>query len=252
MFRPHVLLLATGFCVLGGLAVCAQDNTELKAILKKSIDAHGGEKQLAKFKAVNTKFKGTMEIMNNKVDVVGDTLLQRPDKVRNLLKLDFNGKQIDILTVFTGKKLWVNAAGQTREIDDPKILDAARDEMKAEVGGHMMDYLKPPYELNAIGQVKVRGKDTIGIRISKKGQKDFSMFFDKKTFLLAKTEMRTLDAGTGQEVTQEKFVLEYQDKDGMKIAKRVEIQKDGKTFMDIEITEIRALESIDEAMFMRP
>jgi hypothetical protein len=154
--------------------------------------------------------------------------------------------------VFNGKKLWVSAMGQTKEIDDEKILKAAREEMQAEGASSLSDYLKEPFELNSLGDVKVKGKAAIGIRISKKGQKDISMFFDKQTHLLVKTEMRTLDGMTGQEVTQEKFILGYQDKNGMKVAKRVEIQKDGKTFMDIEITESQAFEKLDDSVFAKP
>jgi hypothetical protein len=53
-------------------------------------------------------------------------------------------------------------------------------------------------------------------------------------------------------VTQEKFILDYQDKNGMKIARRVEIVRDGKTFMDIEITDVQALEKIDDSVFAKP
>ena len=57
---------------------------------------------------------------------------------------------------------------------------------------------------------------------------------------------------SGQEVTQEKFVIGYQDKDGMKVAKRVEILNDGKLFMDIEITEVHAAEKLDDSIFAKP
>src|SRR5262249_21161774 len=160
------------------LCVRAQDNDALKAILRKSMEAHGGEKNLAKYKAAVTKFKGTIDIMGNKSDMTGETSLQKPDKVKNTMSLNINNMNIDIVTVFNGKQLWVSVLGKTMEITDEKILNAAREEMQAEGAGSFSDFLKPPYELNAIGEVKVKGKDAIGIRISKKGQKDISMFFD--------------------------------------------------------------------------
>ncbi len=251
MFRLRVVALTGCVVVLGAFFVRAQD-AGLKAILRKSIEAHGGEKNLSKFKAVMTKFKGTMEIMGMTFDVTGETSLQKPDKVKNVMKLEIKGKTIDVITVFNGEKLWVNAAGQTKEIDDEKILKAAREEMQAEGASSLADFLKAPYELSAIGDVKVKGKDAIGIRISKKGQKDISMFFDKKTFLTLKTEMRTLDGMSGQEVTQEKFILDYQEKNGMQTPKRVEIVKDGKAFMNIEILESTPLEKLDDSVFAKP
>lgn len=251
MLRLRIVAITSCVLVLGGLYGRAQE-TDLKAVLRKAIEAHGGEKNLNKFQAVVTKFKGSIEIQNNKFDITGETSLQRPDKVKNSMSLDINGKQIDVVTVFNGKKLWVSTMGMTKEIDDEKILKAAREEMQAEGASSISDYLKAPFELNSLGDAKIKGKAAIGIRISKKGQKDISMFFDKETHLLVKTEMRTLDGNTGQEVTQEKFIIGYQEKNGMKVAKRVEIQKDGKTFMDIEILETRALEKLDDAVFAKP
>jgi outer membrane lipoprotein-sorting protein len=251
MFRLRVLALTGCILVLGALFVRAQD-ADLKAILRKAIEAHGGEKNLSKFKAVITKFKGSMEFMGGTIDVNGETSLQKPDKVKNVMKLEIKGKTYEVITVFNGAKLWVNTAGQTKEIDDEKILKAAREEMQAEGPGSFADFLKPPYKLSAIGDVKVKGKDAIGIRISKKGQKDISMFFDKKTFLNVKTEMRTLDPMTGQEVSQEKFILGYQDKNGMKTPKRVELVKDGKAFMKLEILEYTPFEKLDDSVFAKP
>jgi plasmid maintenance system killer protein len=98
----------------------------------------------------------------------------------------------------------------------------------------------------------VKDKAAIGIRVSKKGQKDFSIFIDKQTHLIVKTEARSLDAQSGQEVLQEKFIIGYQDKGGLKLAKRVEILKDGKAFMDIEILETQAFEKLDDAHFAKP
>jgi negative regulator of sigma E activity len=252
MFRLRVV--ATAVCVLmvGAIFVRAQDAAELKALLRKAIEAHGGEKNLAKYKAAVTKFKGTLEVQNLKFDVTGETSVQKPDKVKNIMMLDLNGKQIDVVTVFNGKNLWVSTMGKTMEITDEKILNAAREEMQTEGASGLSDFLKEPYELSALGETKVKDKAAIGIRVSKKGQKDFSIFIDKQTHLIVKTEARSLDAQSGQEVLQEKFIIGYQDKGGLKLAKRVEILKDGKAFMDIEILETQAFEKLDDAHFAKP
>jgi outer membrane lipoprotein-sorting protein len=252
MLRIRVLSLAILAVAVATLLGKSQQEPDLKAVIKKAIEAHGGEKNIDKYKAAVSKFKGTIAIGPVTADVIGETTLQKPDKVKNVMNLDIGGKKLDLITVFNGKKLWVNVMGQTKEVDDEKIINAAREELQTEGAGGLSDFLKAPYELNALGESKVKGKDAIGIRVSKKGQKDINMFFDKKTGLVVKSEMRTLDGMTMQEVTQEKFILDYQDKNGMKIAKRVEIVRDGKTFMDIEITDVQALEKIDDSVFAKP
>ncbi|MBI2804487.1 MAG: hypothetical protein HYX68_05820 [Planctomycetes bacterium] len=251
MLRLRVFALAACVLAVGAFFVHAQDDG-LKTVLTKAIAAHGGEKNLAKFKAVSSKFKGTIDILGNKSNCTGESSFQKPDKIKNVLSLDLNGKQIDIVTVFDGKKMWVSAMGNSMEITDKKLLKEVREQLQTEGAGGLSDFLKAPYKLNALGEVKVKGKDAIGIRVSKEGQRDFSMFFDKKTHLIVKTEMRTLDGMTGQEVTQEKYILGYQDKGGIKVAKRVEIHKDGKSFMDIELTEVNAFERFDDSVFAKP
>ena len=251
MLRMRVLALTAAVAVLGGFFVHAQDD-ELKAILKKSIAAHGGEKNLEKFKAVASKFKGKMELLGNNTDITGETSYQKPDKVKNAISLELNGKQLDIVTVFDGKQMWVAVAGQTMEITDEKQLKEIREQLRIEGAGSLSDFLKAPYKLSAIGEVKVKGKDAIGIRVSREGQRDFSMYFDKKTHLIVKTEMRTLDGMTGQEVTQEKYISSYQEKNGIQVAKGVEIHKDGKLFMALELTEVTPMERFDDAVFAKP
>ncbi len=250
MLRLRRFALA-GCCVALAAALVNAQETDLKDIVRKSIAAQGGEKDLEKYKAGTTKYKGTMHILNQKSAVTAEMSFQKPDKMRNAMTIEIAGNTIELVTVFDGKSFWVSTAGNTMEIKDEKILNEVRESLLVE-GGGLHEILKAPYELTAIGDVKVKDKDTIGIRVSKKGQRDISYYFDKKTYLVAKTETRSYDSMTGQEVTQEKFILEYQDKDGMKVGKRVEIQKDGKDFMDIEITEIRMLEKLDDSLFARP
>ena len=53
------------------------------------------------------------------------------------------------------------------------------------------------YELSLIGEDKVEGKKVVGVRVTKKDQKDISLFFDKETGLLAKLEYRGADPSNG-------------------------------------------------------
>ena len=69
---------------------------------------------------------------------------------------------------------------------------------------------------------------------------------------MTKTERRTKDLMTGQEVTEERIVTEYQDKHDRKVAKRVTVNRDGKKLLDVEVLEVELLESIDDGEFAQP
>ena len=56
----------------------------------------------------------------------------------------------------------------------------------------------------------------------------------------------------GQEVNQEKYIIGYRDTDGLETGARVIIHKDGKAFMDIEITESKVYEKLEDSNFAMP
>jgi outer membrane lipoprotein-sorting protein len=250
MLRIRRLMLAVCAAAVCAAPIAAQDANP-KDVIRKSVAAQGGEKELAKYKAATAKYKGTIVLNNAPADIVGETLLQRPDKLKNVLSLDLGGMKIDITTVYDGKALWVSAGGNTNEVKDVKIRDETRESLRVE-GGNLVDFLKEPYEISAIGEAKVKGKDAVGVRVSKKGQRDISYYFDKKTHLPIKTEMRSYQPMTGQEVTQEKFLLDYESKNGLQVPKRIEILHDGQRYMEIDITEMQVLENLDDSTFARP
>ena len=78
MLRLRVLALSGCVLMLGAFAH-GQD-ADLKAILQKSIEAHGGAKNLTKFKAVTSKFKGTIELMGASRAITGETLREKFDQ----------------------------------------------------------------------------------------------------------------------------------------------------------------------------
>jgi outer membrane lipoprotein-sorting protein len=250
MLRIRGLAVAGCALALGALLVQAQE-TDVKDVVRKAIAAHGGEKELAKYQAGTSKYKGTMNLLNMNLDVSAENAFQKPDKFRSAMKLTVAGNNVEIITVYDGKTLWVSTQGNTMEVKDEQALKEVRESLQVE-GGSLLDILKPPYEISLIGEVKVKDQDAIGVHVTKKGQRDVNYYFNKKTHLLAKTEMRALDQATKKEVNQEKFILEYAEKGGVKVPRRVTIVNDGNTFMDLEITEVQMHEKLDESLFAKP
>jgi hypothetical protein len=252
MMRLRVLALTSCLATFGILCTDAQESSDPKSVLKKAIEAHGGAAKLTKFKATVSKFKGTMELMGNEVALTGESTLQKPDKVKNAVEVNINGMQISVIEVYNGQKLWRSINGQTEEVKDEASLKQVREALQVEGAGSLVDFLEKPYELSVIGDVKVKDKNAIGIRVSKKGQPDVGLYFDKKTYLVIKTEMRLHDVQAGQEISQEKFITSFRDVDGQKVAKDLLIHKDGKLFMTLEITETKMFERLGDDAFQMP
>jgi hypothetical protein len=64
--------------------------------------------------------------------------------------------------------------------------------------------------------------------------------------------MRKRDQITKEEVTEERIIKEYQDVDGRKVAKKVEVLHDGKPYLQLELTEVKILEKVDDSEFVQP
>ena len=108
------------------------------------------------------------------------------------------------------------------------------------------------YELSATGEIKVGENPAVGVRVAAKGQKDITLYFDKKTNLLAKIDHTAIDAMSGNEVPEERIVLAYEkNADGVPVPKKVAVKRDGKTYLEADVLESKQLEKIDDSEFVK-
>src|SRR5436190_2167017 len=112
---------------------------------------------MLKYEGGMSKFKGTIQILGQARDITGENSLQRPDKLKSSLTIDINGMVIPIVVVYDGKKLWRSINGKTEEVKDEKALNEMRQALLVEGSASLVDFLKAPFELSAIGEVKVKG-----------------------------------------------------------------------------------------------
>jgi hypothetical protein len=249
--RLIALPLVAGLVV--GLAGAQQSQDEARAILEKAITAEGGEAFLKKYQAATIKSKGTIDVPGlGNSEIVQEISFQLPNKFRDESTLDVNGMQLKLLTVFDGKKGFVEVNGQKPDLGD-KLQDTLREAAQLLPVSSLVPLRDKAYELSVIGEAQVNGKPAIGIRAAKKGQRDVSIYFDKKSHLLVKVEHRTTDLMSGQELTQERIFTEFgKDEDGRPTPKRLVINRDGKKFLEAEIVETKHFEKLDDGMFMVP
>lgn len=248
--------LLMSLCSVAALVVVSGDvraaDDDAKAIIAKAIKAHGGEEYLTKNKAARMQNKGKITIPGvGETDFTQDLAYMLPDKLKDTLELTIGGQKISIVTVMNGDKLSIEAAGKAVDVTDD-IKKAMKDAQHMMTVSRMVPLLKDKsYELSIFGEAKVEDKPAIGIVVASKGKKDITLFFDKKTHLLAKIEHRTVEAGTGNEIGEERIILEYKNKDGIPFPKKVLVKHDGKTFLEAECLESTMLEAIDEAEFKK-
>jgi hypothetical protein len=240
---PLVAVLLLGFTQLAA----AEGE---KAIIEKALKAHGGADKLNKFKAVQTKTTGKLDLLGG-INFTSESTVQFPDKFKEVSQLEIMGQQVTATTIYDGKKVYINVNGNAVPVSD-KIEEEVKDVMRMGALMRMAFLADKGYELASLGETQVNDRPAVGVRVSRKGAKDVSLYFDKKTGLVAKVERRGVDPMSGQEFTEERIIKEYQDKEGMKAAKKLLINRDGNKYMELDITEVKFLENVDDSEFKQP
>jgi hypothetical protein len=232
----------------------ADEKADTRALIDKAIQARGGAEKLAQLKATTFKLKGKFYGMGAGLDYTGELAIQPPDKTRVQMEIDVNGMKIPVLRVVNGGKGFQKIADMAATGLDKEELAEAAEEMY--VGGvqALVALVKDKeFELSALGDVKIGDEPAVGVRVSHKGHRDVNLIFDKKTGLLVKSERRVKDlmAG-GQEVTQETLHSDYKEINGVKHPMKVVVKRDGKDYVDGEITDFETPDKLDDALFTKP
>jgi hypothetical protein len=256
MRRALFPLLST--IVLLGLAASARAaDDDVKAILAKAIKAHGGEEALAKYQAGQTKAKGKLVLPQiGETDFTQESAFMLPDKFKETLDFEIMGKKVNVVTIVNGDKISIDTSVDGKNVP-VEITDGVKEAVKEQQymmkAARLVALVKDKdVQLEPLGEVKVEGKPAIGVRVSSKGHKDLSLFFNKETGLVVKAERRTADPMTGKEFTEERIMLEYEKtKEGIPLPKKVLVKRDGEKHVEAEVVEAKWLEKLDDSEFKK-
>ena len=138
-------------------------------------------------------------------------------------------------------KIKIKLGGDPKDLGAPVAVEVRNDKLVTVWDGAIRLGDKREVPIAEAGWYHVRlilpsGSATrsVDLRSSRRGE----VYFDKESGLMAKVEHRTIDLSSGQELTEERIITEYQKIDGIPMPKKVLVQRDGKKFMDAEVTEV--------------
>jgi hypothetical protein len=217
-------------------------------IVQKAIKAYGGPEKLAKLKAATVKSKGTITIAGSKIPFTKETIADLSGKFKETMDLNVNGMKVVTRVSYNGSKAKIEANGMAVPIPDSiaKEFSETAHMMKL---SQLLPLADSSIELSSLGEEQVNGKPAVGIKVKSAGHRDLNLYFDKETKLTVKVAFRTVDFQTQQEVTEERIVLEFQDYDGLKCAKKVDVLRDGTPLMTAEVTDMKFVDSFDASEF---
>lgn len=231
-------------------SVRADDAAEARAIVDKAIQATGGEAELSKFKAFTAKMKGDLYVQEMKVAFTAELATQGADQEKITLNLDIAGQRLVIVQVLNRDRGWVKVGDETTDMDREKLAEAVEE---AHVGwvASLVPLKDNAFTLATVGEIRVEDKPALGVRVSHAGRRDVNLFFDKATHLLVKSEARVKDEETGKEMTEETFMSGYDGKN-VQSALKLKINRDGKLYLEAELSDVKLEDKLDDSVFARP
>jgi hypothetical protein len=245
--------------VCGSLVVClhvasvgavgADEKDEAKAVVDKALKAMGGEAKVAKLKAGTWKAKMTASEGGKDFAISTDGAWQDWDKYHINAEATIDGNTLGVSFIINGDKGW---AKRPDGVDDVKEeVPLVKNGLYAMRAPHLLPELKgKDFKLSHLGEVKVNDKPAAGVSVSHKDWKDISVFFDSESGLPIKCEIRMTDP-RGKDITVEFFYSEFKEMDGIKHPTKLLIKFDDKE-ATMEVSEIKAMDKIDDSEFAKP
>lgn len=246
-------VLALGLGLILAVPAFAADDEQKAAreILDKAIKAMGGAEPVGKMKSLTWKAKAKISINEAEVTTDEDWSAKNLDRYRIDVNLTIGGNNVTGSLVINGDKGWSKANDKTNEL--PKGLATGfQNIFRAGRLIHLLPQAKEkPYTLSPLGELKVGDKETLGVRISEKDRPDVSIYFDKKTGLPLKAEVRVVEMDGAAELAYEVFFNDYKDFDGLKHASKLVVHRDGKQVAETEVSDVKA-QDLDDGLFDKP
>lgn len=234
-----------GFLIASAL-VRADDQGDAQKIIDKAVKAVGSD---GKFKAATWKGKGKFYGLGEAIEYTGEWASQPPDRMRLDMGIDFNGMKIQITRVVDGDKGWSKTADMSMDMSKEE-LEEAKHELYAQWVARVTPLKQPGFKFKPLGESKVGDKAAAGVKVSREGHRDVDLYFDKETGLPLKVSTRVKDImGGGTELTQETLFDDYQEASGIKVARKLTVNRDGKKYVEFEMSEYKPVEKLEDSTF---
>jgi hypothetical protein len=244
------VLLAFGMVLAATITVRGGDSTAARALVEKAIEAQGGEAKLSKFAAVTASFKGTFHGLGEAAPLTGELASQGADRQKTVMEMEAGGEKLRIVHVLNRDKGWTKINDDLEELDADDLAEA-KEEAHVEWVATLVPLKDRTFQLATVSEVRIDKRPALGVRVSSKGRRDVTLYFDKESGLLVKSESRVKD-DDNQEVTEETFFSAYKEVQGTKQAMRFTVKRDGKLYLEGEFIAYRLVEKLDDKVFAKP
>jgi hypothetical protein len=252
---------ALATCAIGALAALlvlagsgrSGEDKELRAVIDKALEAHGGEAKLAMFKAQILKGNGKFYGLGEAIDYTIEIASQHEKQFRFAMEMTVMNFDLKIVAVVSGDKGWEKINDEVKEMPADELAEH-NEHMHCEGVVSLLPLKDKSYKLSSLGDVKVGDQPAVGVRVTKEGRRDVTLYFDKAKGHLIKSEFMVKDIKTSgdKEIMQANLYSDYKEFQGTRHPTRLITERDGKKFTDTQLTELQLVEKLDSSTFDRP
>ena len=107
-------------------------------------------------------------------------------------------------------------------------------------------------KLSHLGELSIHDKPAVGIKAVVKDLPEMDLYFDKESCLPVRCEFRVKEPERSDESLHSYLFSDYKDFDGRKHFTKLTLKRDNKPFMEMERTDIKLADKIDDSMFAKP
>lgn len=230
IFIAFILIASTGL-------VQAQS---LDDILEKHFKALGQENLMEKQTYI---IKANINQMG--MDLPMLMKIKRPDKFR--MEMEMQGQKM--VQVFDGEKGWLVApwiSPEPQALEGPQLKQALA---QADIDGELYNYKEKGHTADLIGKVMVDDKEAYRIKLTSEDGTVKNYYIDAENYLVTKVKSKV--SVQGQEAEIEQNMSDYEETDGVMIARKIESKSPMGTQV-ITFQEISFDEEIDDSIFDKP
>jgi hypothetical protein len=238
------LVAAVLSCIPYGAARAS--GNDAKVILDKAIKALGGEEKLSKIDGLSWTSKGAIKESGLVREMTTVVTFQGLNRVRR----EHRVYRARSWTILNGDEGW-HVSGSYRAMDADAVATEKRNIYLQLVPTLLVPLKSAGFKYEAAGEEEVRGKPASILKITAPDGKDFTLSFDKQSFLPVKEVARSI-APDGKERVEEVTFSRYKDLGGIKKATMIEVEIDAQNFSFFEIVDFKVLDRVPLNTFTRP
>jgi hypothetical protein len=221
-----------------------------RAILKAAIEAYGGKEKLGwtLTGVLQARLRASVDV---EFDVLAscDETFELPRRYKRVIKAQRNGEKRSMEYAVTEGNGWIRQdGGEVHEFHGQYLpLNRSWNAMLA----ILPSLLEDDFQLKPGGEEKADGRELVGVKVSGEGT-EYTLFFDRKSGLLAKSKRLMEHPLLGGEVNGEVLFGDYKEVSGIQYPMRITACGNGKKLFEVEVMRIEFRKKIDDRVFDKP